>query len=181
MPSGPQPQGHYLVAANHDSFYVRVVGLATMNNSPFLQEVLEDFRTRGYHRFIFDLETCSGFDSTFMGIILGVALSGNGKSGGVGAPGTGGASVILVNCNQEHTRLLSGVGVDRMVRLSPTPIQCPLELQRLEDRPPDPLRRMRSVMSAHENLVKLGGGNHEKFGALVEALRRELGGDGRRA
>jgi hypothetical protein len=189
MPSGPASQGHFLVAATPDSFYIRVVGLATMLNSVGLQETLEDLLGRGIKKFLFDLESCTGFDSTFMGILLGIALprdgergngnghghgngNGNGNGNGSGAVPT----VIVLNSSAAHVKLLSGVGIDRVVRLHPGTVKVPpLELKKLEDSPVEPVRRIRSMVTAHDSLVRLGGANVEQFGAMLDALKRELG------
>ncbi len=183
MPSGPSQQGHYLIAASQRSFYVRVVGLATMTNSVHLQEVLQHSRSQGFRRFIFDLGACSGLDSTFMGILLGVAMGENGgpspgdEEGSNG--GDGPATVVLVNASSYLAGLLAGVGIDRVVKLHGEPVEFPpVGLQRLVDMPPDPLRRIRSMVTAHENLVRLGGQNVIKFASLLDALRRELGEGG---
>jgi anti-anti-sigma regulatory factor len=174
MASGLPPQAHYLVAASQQSFYIRVVGLATMMNCIHLQEVLAESRRQGYRQFIFDLAQCSGFDSTFMGVLLGLTRSDPGEQ----PPRADAASVLLVNSSVMHARLLAEVGLDRVIRLHGEPIEFPpVELRRLEEGSLDPERRIRSVVAAHENLVRLGGPNIEKFGALLAALKRELGGD----
>jgi len=182
MGNAPPSQGHYLVAAAHESFYVRVVGLATMTNSVGLQEALGDLRRRGYRRFIFDLGSCSGFDSTFMGILIGVALDGAPGAGPGPTPPASGtperdtstsnsAAVVLVNASDTHTRLLAGVGIDRLVRVHQEPVRFPEEeLRRLDDPPADPLRRIRSMVTAHENLVRVSG-------KAAAAFKRELAGD----
>jgi len=171
------PQGHYLVAASQDSFYVRVIGLASMTNSVSLQEVLTDLPRQGFRRFIFDLGLCTGFDSTFMGIVLGVAHAQLDPHLQVaGSPD--GITVLMVNAREEHIRLLTEVGLHRVVRVRREPVDFPkLGLQRLEERPADPRSRIRSIIAAHENLVRLGGPNIEKFGMLLETLKREFNED----
>ncbi len=175
MSSGPPAtQGHFLLAASGKNIFVRVVGLATMNNSFYLQEVLEDSRGRGFRQFTFDFARCGGFDSTFMGILLGLAQ----ELAPPAATAFPACEVVVVNADGSHRKLLAGVGVDRMVQIHPEAIQFPeVELRRLEDRPDDPKRRIRAIISAHESLVRLGGPNREKFGALLDGLKREFGED----
>ena len=173
-------EDHYLVAASQKSFYVRVIGMATMTNSAGLQEVLADFRGRGFRRFIFDLGECTGIDSTFMGTMLGVAMEENVDPGGEERPSGADVPVTvdLVNASSYLTDLITGVGIDRVLRLHSEPVELPrMDLRRLQDLPQDPMRRIRSMVAAHENLVRLGGSNLEKFGAMLDALRRELGED----
>ncbi len=175
MPSGPQSTaGHFLLAASGSIIFVRVVGLATMNNSFYLQEVLEDSRGRGFRQFTFDLARCGGFDSTFMGMLLGLAQ----EMAAPSAPARSACEVVVVNADSSHRKLLAGVGVDRMVQIHPEAVQFPeVELRRLEDRPDDPKRRIRAIISAHESLVRLGGPNREKFGTLLDGLKREFAAD----
>jgi anti-anti-sigma regulatory factor len=175
MSSGPPTQGHYLLAASGKTAYVRVVGLATMNNSAPLEEVLEDLHRHGCDQFIFDLSSCTGFDSTFMGLLVGLARREPAEPGGPAA----GGSVVLVNSSEVHRRLLAEVGLDRVVRLRSEPIDFPaVELRRVDGAHVDPRLRIRSIVAAHENLVRLGGANIEKFSALLECLKRELDEDG---
>jgi hypothetical protein len=171
--SDSRPQGHYLLAYGPEGVYIRVVGLASMNNCTLLGEVLSGLRAEGFQRLMFDLAACSGFDSTFMGLLLGLTRPEDGADEGPGA------AVVLVNASPEHRRLLAEVGVDRLVRLLAEPLEFPqTELRRLEEQPVAPQRRIRSIFSAHENLVRLGGANVEKFGSILESLRRELGDQG---
>jgi hypothetical protein len=163
-PPGQAP-GHFLVAASDGAVYTRVIGLGTMNNSIAYKQFLDRLQREGYRRFIFDLSQCEGFDSTFMGILLGVAL--------------GGGSVVVVNAGAPHRRLLGEVGIHRVVRLCEEPVELPvIDLQRLEEGPVDPGVRLRTLRAAHENLAELDTSNQEKFALFLEELRRELGEDG---
>ncbi len=184
------PQGHYLIARSLEELYIRVVGLASMTNCVRLQEVLEEMHAQGCRRFIFDLDGCSGFDSTFMGLLLGIALKGGARNGNgskeakpAPAPGApplaNGTTVVVVNSTAAHSKLLSDVGIDRVVRFHREPVRVPESmLLPLDDRPVEPLRRIRSMIAAHENLVRLGGGNVEKFGEMLDVLKRELQTEG---
>lgn len=154
--------GYFLVATSDDIVYSRVVGLGTMNNSIGFQQFIVDLKTKGYRKFIFDLSQCEGFDSTFMGILLGISLEKK--------------LVVLVNVLDEHNRILSEVGIDKMVHMCQSAVDLPeIELQKLESRAVSQDERQRVVLSAHENLVRLGRRNEEEFGQFVECLRRELG------
>ena len=84
--------------------------------------------------------------------------------------------MVLVNTLEEHSRILSEVGIDRMVHLCDSPVELPsIELQRLESRAVSHDERQRVVLNAHENLVQLDSRNEEEFGQFVNLLRRELG------
>ena len=155
-------QGYFLVAASDDIVYSRVVGLGTMNNSIAFQQFIMNLERKAERKFIFDLSQCDGFDSTFMGILLGISREAK--------------LVVLVNALEEHSRILSEVGIDRMVHLCDSPVELPaIELQRLESRVVSHDERQRVVLNAHENLVRLDSRNEEEFGQFVDLLRDELG------
>ena len=67
------PPGEFFVATTDDVVLTRIVGLGTMNNSVAFQQFVDHLLAQGYPKFVFDLASCDGFDSTFMGIVLGIA------------------------------------------------------------------------------------------------------------
>ena len=157
-------QGHFLVATTDSVVYARVVGLGNMNNSVALKRFLDQLREKGYEKFIFDLEECSGFDSTFMGILLGLALAHS--------------KVVLVNVNGQQSTLLADVGICYMVTMCEGPVPAPdISLQPLAERTVDQRSRLRVILESHENLVRLDERNQKKFQGFLTALRHELGSD----
>ena len=157
-----QSESHYLVAAADDLIYTRVVGQGGMSNSVCLKTFFDSMRADGREKFVVDLQTCTGFDSTFMGILLGLVL--------------GKATVVVVNINDAQRNLLRGVGLHHLLRLCERAMPSPqVELRRLEERSSNPRARARVMLGAHENLVSMSSSNREKFGAFVRILRAELG------
>jgi anti-anti-sigma regulatory factor len=157
-------QSHYLVATSEEVVYARVMGLGTMSNSVPLKQFFEGLKGRGYRKFVVDLSACGGFDSTFMGVLLGLALAE--------------AVVVLVNVRDEHRRLLQEVGLHRLVEVCPGPISLPqIAMARLDAGAVKAEERIRVMLAAHENLVRIDRRNEEKFGAFIQALRQELGED----
>ncbi len=155
-------QGQFLVAIQDGVVYSRVVGLGTMNNSIAFQRFVGHVGDEGFERFIFDLSSCTGFDSTFMGILLGVVHRGG--------------RVVLVNTSPRHVRILSEVGIDTVVRIREGQTVLPaIPLQKLDQKPIQQEARLRAILQAHENLVRHDPRNAEKFDAFVRLMRKELG------
>ena len=155
-------KGFFLVATSDDIVFAQVVGLGTMNNSIGFQQFIVNLPEKERRKFIFDLSQCDGFDSTFMGILLGISREAK--------------LVVLVNTLEEHSRILGEVGIDKFVQLCDSPLELPeIELQRLESSAVSQNERQRVVLNAHENLVQLDSRNKEKFGQFVDLLRGELG------
>jgi hypothetical protein len=166
-------QGQFLVAVSAETAYVKVEGLATMNNCPPLQEFLEDLRGRGLHDYVFDFSACRGFDSTFMGTLVSLVMPRGGEGGRAGSEPRN--RVILLNLTDEHRGVLGSVGVDRIVDVCSGQVPLPqVRLKRLEKRKTGAEAQLRNLVSVHERLIQLDPRNEEKFGAFVRLVKREL-------
>jgi len=59
-------------AAGKDLVVIRLIGRGTMLNAPALQDFSDEQRKAGFLHFLFDFERCTGLDSTFMGVMVGM-------------------------------------------------------------------------------------------------------------
>lgn len=159
--NGGQRAGAYRIARSKDSIYVRVAGLATMNNSDTLDAFLDKMQEEGYRAFVVDLADCRGVDSTFMGILSKL------RDG-----------LVVVNANDHCRKQLRSVGLDRVARIQEGPADLPekLELHELPSAQADPIARLKLIRKAHEALIALDRKNEEKFGAFLEDIAKNLGG-----
>ena len=185
----PQTDGRdtYLVATTPGSIYIRLVGLCTMNNCTPLQEFLEAQALKGGREFIFDFSTARGFDSTFMGILIGFSLGerafedeawGSANTDEAGAQRER-CRVILVNLSPEFRKLLASVGVDRVVEFCDLKQAAPdIKLTRLKGSAVSADQRLARVVKAHEHLVQLDKRNEQKFGLFLEMVKKELEAQG---
>jgi len=157
--------GFYEVAAGERAVYVRVHGLACMVNCLCLRVFVEEMLASGRSFVVVDLAGCTGMDSTFMGVLAGVATyEREGKNPGL----------AVVNVSEPMLRLLKNVGLTELIFIEPEPIATPeLEFVRLEEQRGD-AGRMALVRAAHENLMKLSERNEETFRPLVAALELEM-------
>lgn len=71
----PLPRNYVAVARGPGFVLLRVVGLGNMQTAPALAAFAEGEQADGCRRFIFDLVECRGFDSTFMGCMVGLATA----------------------------------------------------------------------------------------------------------
>ena len=60
------------VARGRDLVVIRVVGRGNMLNAPAVQEFADEQRAAGFTQFLFDMGRCTGLDSTFMGVMVGM-------------------------------------------------------------------------------------------------------------
>jgi anti-sigma B factor antagonist len=165
--------------------YVRVVGRGTFQNGQPLRRYALDMMERGIARFVVDLGSCEGMDSTFLGVLAGIGLrlTQNGKTG----------QVRIANVSQRNADLLQTLGLDRLFLMNPkgsgdTPSEPPASavLQRLPDSDITQLSKSLSkgdaanlVLEAHESLIRADQRNLAKFKELTSFLREKVdkGGD----
>lgn len=151
---------------------VRVVGRGTYKISGALKEfagrALDD-RDIGV---VVDLDACTGMDSTFMGVIAGLAMRLKKVAGG---------RVILANVSTRLSGLLSTLGLDLLVRVIPAG-QADAGLRALlaqEDGlvavgGPSGQSTASVMLEAHENLVRVSPDNLPKFKDVLDYLRADV-------
>lgn len=157
----------YLVDPYSDPVVVRIEGRANFQNSACLRDFIEEMIKQGKTRFVMDFHHCSSMDSTFLGVLAGVALSLK-KAGG---------SVVAARAGARNLELIRNVGLHRLLTVDSdvplsfehcdTPLECP-------DR--SELENARLVLEAHENLVAADEGNRPKFQDVLVFLKDRLEG-----
>ena len=158
-------RGHVLASCDEHSVYCRVVGIGNMNNCAPFQAFSLHMQERGYRQFILDFSTCEGLDSTFLGILLGIAVG----------RGSGTAEVVVVNASVSVRRILHEVGIDHLVDVCRDDVQLPdVPLTRLDPIEYAPEKKIDMVLEAHENLCRIDGENSRRFGEFLDLLKGEL-------
>ena len=147
--------------------YVRVSGLATMHNCGALAELCNMVLGRECDAIVFDLKQCTGMDSTFMGVMAGLARR---------RP-KGPSPVIVVNADDHAVRLMDGLGLSHVVDVREEPMDVPdVGVQELHDEWTNEADKVAFVTQAHENLIAIDARNQERFGPLIEAFAKQFAG-----
>ena len=86
--------------------------------------------------------------------------------------------MVVVNASESIHRILSEVGIDRLLHVHSEPTQLPkIPLQRLDSLGggQQDCDRIRMILEAHENLCRIAGANNQdRFGSFLTVLRKEL-------
>ena len=191
------------VARGRDLVVIRVVGRGNMLNAPAVQEFAEEQRKAGFTQFLFDMERCSGLDSTFMGVMVGlqqavveapahesgdliamtpeeaVAAMSQTKTGPIGkAPRASEnvkeGGVSAVNVSAELLELLKMLGVDNFIKIRGAYDLSKLESTILPEKNMSPTERSELIYAAHRLLVEIDKRNEAQFGELLKSLELEL-------
>lgn len=154
-----------LVAARGSDAFVRVQGRASFRSGPALKKFAQRCAERGCRRLILDMRDCLGMDSTFMGILAGLALTWQ-------APDR---ALVLTRLSPKNCALLDTLGLTELL-LGPA-LEAghdpPEELTAL-DMETDQAESARVMLDAHETLVELVPGNLEKFRDVLDYLREDV-------
>ena len=162
-----------LTAAYIDNMAViRVEGRGSFKVSPpmkqFIHQVLDK---QSAERIVIDMADCTGMDSTFMGVVAGIACLIKSK------PGIG---FKLINLSEKNQKLLVTLGVDRVVDYSlisdSRNNECDIsgEGETLEADLSDKLEAAKTTLEAHETLVDINPENYSKFKSVLEFLEDDV-------
>ena len=161
-----------LVAIQGDTAFVRVIKRGSFKTSPALKKFALSAVERGCRRIIVDMDECQGMDSTFMGVLAGLAMR-LGQSGAT--------EIALINVNARNMTLLETLGLNRMLRMHET---LPDELkawlqqmpgaQKLDTSSPGRKITAETMLAAHEDLVRVSPDNLPKFADVLTYLREDV-------
>ena len=154
----------YLVDPEADPVVVRIEGRACFQNSPCLREFISEMLRRGRSRFLIDFSGCASMDSTFLGVVAGVALELRRAS----PPG----HLVACRVGERNLELMRSLGLHRLLEINAadgTSAPCP---QALESRSTgSEAENARHVLEAHENLVSADEENRRRFQDVLTFLR----------
>jgi len=160
-----------MVAVAAQTVFVKVNGRADYTSSVDLKKLINELWERGYSHFVFDLCQCQIMDSTFLGMLCGVALSfSNGNN-----PPDSERYLELVNPNARLREVLENLGVAHLFKIidGAQPLTGRYEpLAKAQD-----CTRMelaRTCLEAHRTLMAVKPENAAKFKDVAQFLAEDL-------
>lgn len=159
----------FLVDTTSDPVAIRIEGRASFQNSACLNDFFNDLIGRGSLRFVMDFQNCTSMDSTFLGVLAGVALQLRKHV----PPG----SLVLCRMAPRNLELVRNLGLHRLLTVdtettdvnlnSQAPLACTADSK-------SELESARLVLSAHENLVVADEANRAKFQDVLTFLKSRV-------
>ncbi len=150
------------VAATGARAWVLVEGKGSFQNAGLLKDAGARLIAGGAGRLCIGLAECTGMDSTFLGILAGLAMK---------LRGTGGA-LHLAGLSGRNLELVENMGLDRLATIEPTAPAAPAALSTVEGGAASKAEASGTMLEAHENLIELDPRNRDKFQDVVEYLRK---------
>ena len=157
-------ESNFRVHVTPDRALVKVLNKATYLNCEPLRKFFEEQSKTGQKRYIIDFQDCSGMDSTFLGILVSIALNiRSNKDGG---------SFVLLNLRGRNLETVCNLGIHQITEISSEEIHSPEHLEKLA------LGSSASVGSetiykAHKTLMNLNEKNLKVFSDVVSYLEQK--------
>jgi anti-anti-sigma factor len=153
--------------------FVRVSGRATFKVGTELKQFGTAAVEGGCRTLLFDMTDCTGMDSTFMGVLAGIALRLRKQEG----------EMVLLNLNTRTRGLVATLGLDHVVgayEVGHTPLrlkelaEASQRMTTLAGAPENKQVTARTMLEAHEQLVALDPANQPRFKDVLTFLRDDL-------
>ncbi|HMO51594.1 MAG TPA: STAS domain-containing protein [Kiritimatiellia bacterium] len=171
-PASPPVDQAFVVLSDRHAL-IRVEGRGSFKISASLKQFGDAVVRKKVSLILVDMTRCIGMDSTFMGVLAGMAsrlkpIGGN---------------VALVNCSPRTRGLLATLGLDQLIEASEVGATPEAYASLLEGRAPrekleaascqDP-DTVKTMLDAHQNLVDLVPENLPQFKDVLLFLREEM-------
>lgn len=163
-----------LVAAQGDAAYMRLINRGSFRNSKALKQFGSGALEGDLKRFVIDMTECVGMDSTFMGVLAGLAFRLKQRNGG---------RLYLINLSPRTRGLLATLGLDQLVEthMSGTPLPsevatdgAPVDLASTDAPQGSQSETAELMLDAHQELVNLHPENLPRFKDVLAFLREDV-------
>lgn len=155
----------FLVNTQTDPVVILIQGRATANTCAPLKTALDDLIGKGRRQFLFDFKGCAGMDSTFLGLVAGVARRLK------AAQPTG--KVTLNRLEGRNLDNVKSLGLTRLAELTQLDHDHASGVNLPETRLSE-LETARLVLAAHENLIAVDEANLPKFKDVIALVKEDI-------
>lgn len=175
MSTEDPPADRVVVAIQDGVAYLHVVGRGSFKVGGGMKQFGVASIERGCREIVLDMTECTGMDSTFMGVLAGLAFRLKQQPDG--------GQIHIVNLSTRTLSLLTTLGLDQVVAtymVGETPeafqpvIAAEYQVEELSGGDSSRAGTARTMLEAHENLVNLTPGNLPKFKDVLSFLREDI-------
>jgi anti-sigma B factor antagonist len=153
--------------------WIRCEGKGSFLNSPVLKQLAHARIAEGETCLVVDLAACTGMDSTFMGILGGIASRLKTQNKGV---------LQIAEAADRNRRSLEDLGLDFFMEINPAnhvwpddvaSIRASLKKAQAESAPTI-VQRAEHVLEAHQTLAQTNEKNAQVFSGVIDQLQQDL-------
>jgi anti-anti-sigma factor len=167
----PSPSATLFVCANDHAAIIKVRGRANFSSSVHFKTLVNELHDRGAERFVLDLDECATMDSTFLGVLAGLALRLSDRRKGAAKP-----VLEIYRPNERVLELLDNLGISHFfTQVSSKPAlaggfdaAAPAELAVSKE------ELSQTCLEAHQTLMAVNPDNIPKFKEVTQFLAEDL-------
>lgn len=154
------------LAQTTEKAFIQLRGKGSYKNAYLLKETTQILLNQGVTNLTIDFEKCMGMDSTFLGILAGLALESRQLNG----------ELSLINLQSRNFELIQNMGMDHLVRVNQENqfSQPSLTFQPLKEKEETKSQATKTMIEAHEALIKIHEGNRSHFQNVIECLQESV-------
>ena len=156
---------HYQVHDSPKAAVVQVLQKASYTNCEPVRNFFDTKFNAGQRSFIVDFANCTSVDSTFLGILVRLALNlRNSENSG---------KLALVNLNGRNLETVRNLGIHRIAEISSHAVESLKDLESLSENGQDDIACSETIYEAHKTLMNLNEKNLRMFCDVVSFLEQE--------
>lgn len=161
------------VAVVDHTAFVKIPGRANFTTSVDFKTLVMELRARGVGHYVLDLGECLTMDSTFLGVLAGLALR---NVDGKPKSDQDKLQLDLLNPNARIIDLLDNLGVMNLFTILQQENPCTAIFEPVPNNHPAPSREetSRTCLEAHELLMRINPDNVPKFKDVTQFLAEDL-------
>jgi len=160
-----------ILISNKDGVYlIKVDGRATFECAPPLRNFAKELEHSSFTRICVDLKSCTGMDSTFMGILAMLGL----RAKKIGA------DMTIYNATELGVSLLHGLGLKKLFNYANGDMDSlaaqasTVQPASQEAKQDEKVEGAKMVLEAHKTLMSVDEGNVKKFEKVVDLVQKDL-------
>ena len=147
---------------------IKISGRATFVSSVDLNKLVEELANRGEKHFVFDLTDCVMMDSTFLGVLAGIALK------LAASKETADCQPQLLNANPRISEVLENLGMAHLFKLVNSKGQLTNAYEPAKSENVSQVEITRTCLEAHKLLMSIQPENVAKFKDVAQFLSEDL-------
>ncbi len=156
---------HYQVHDSPKAAVLQVLQKASYTNCEPVRNFFDTKFNAGQRSFIVDFANCTSVDSTFLGILVRLALNlRNSENSG---------KLALVNLNGRNLETVRNLGIHRIAEISSHAVESLKDLESLSENGQDDIACSETIYEAHKTLMNLNEKNLRMFCDVVSFLEQE--------
>lgn len=163
----------FLVDAYSDPICLKIKGRATYLNCGPINDFFARIVKKNGVNIIIDFDECTGMDSTFLGLLVGVALELKQLNNQ--------GNICLYHVKGRNLELVENLGLDRMLTVNANEFETKKTNNNFEKK----LERLgteesaspEAILKAHQNLVNADSSNLHKFQDVISFLKNQINQD----